>query len=431
MGHSLGLAAYLALAERGKGYAVRQGGRAKATEALTDQRLAEHLGDIATPRPLGTLIWFHSQNVSQSLAILELVRRLEDMDEDLRFLFTTDSMDSADLIESRMPARALHQYAPPEARPIIRAFLAHWKPDLAVWTDCELRPALVFETHAAGIPLLLLNARMGRATYLKWRWFPGVARSLLTRFEHALAQDDQTAYYLKRLGYPAKQIAVTGPLKEGSAALPHDEGERTRFAARLAGRPVWLAALTHEHEEKLVAAAHQQAARSAQRLLLIIAPQQPWRGLDIAEKLAAEGWEVAIRSKGQMPEAATQIYIADIPGEMGLWYRIAPVSFVGGSLVEGGGHNPFEPAALGSAVIHGPHIEKVADIYARLAEAGAAVEVKSVADLVKAVGRVLAPDRAAAMAHAAWEVSSRGAEVTDRALDLLQGYLPDADYRVA
>ncbi len=424
MGHSLGLALYLAFSERATGYATRRLEERKVQGKEDTSRIKERLGAASKSRPDGLLVWFHAASVGESLSILELVRRLGDQRPDLHFLITTGTVTSANLMAGRLPDSAVHQYVPVDIRPFVRQFLAHWKPDLAVWTESEIWPALMFEADAAHIPMVLINARISKTTNEGWRWFPGFAKSLLRRFSFVLAQDDVTAKNLHRLGLPRDRIEVTGTLKEGSAALPHDEAERTRFANSLSGRPVWLAASTHPGEEDIVAKAHRQAARAAQRLLLIIAPRHPERGPEIARKLRADGWDIAVRSKGEVPDASTQIYLADTLGEMGLWYRIAPVSFLGGSLVDIGGHNPFEPAALGSAIIHGPHVHKVADIYERLAEVGATVEVKTTDDLVKAVGRVLSPDKAAAMAHAAWEISSSGAEVTDRALELLVSYLP-------
>ena len=423
---SLGLAAYLAFSERASGIAERKLARRSAEGKEDAARLQERLGEAGQPRPEGLLVWFHAASVGESLSILELVRRLGDARPDLHFLITTGTVTSAALVAGRMPENGRHQYVPLDVGPWVRRFLDHWRPDLAVWTESELWPRLIVETHRRAIPMLLINARISRNSHENWRWFPAFARALLRRFRFVLAQDAETARNLRRLGLPKGRIEVTGTLKEGSAALPCDEAERAAFARRLAGRPVWLAASTHPGEEALVARAHRTAARAAQRLLLIIAPRHPERGPEIAERLRAEGWRVAVRSQGEPLEPDTEIYLADTLGEMGLWYRIAPVSFLGGSLVEIGGHNPFEPAALGSAIIHGPHVHKVADIYARLSEAGATVEVKSAEALADAVGRVLSPDKAAAMAHAAWEVSSSGAEVTDRALELLLSYLPGA-----
>jgi len=424
MGRSIGLAAYLAFSERAIGFAERRLKKRLANGKEDPERIGERFGKTAAVRPDGLLVWFHAASVGESLSILELIKRLGDLRKDLNFLITTGTVTSAAMVAARLPDNALHQFVPVDARPSVRGFLSHWKPDLAIWTESELWPALMHETHATGVPMLLINARISRPTHDAWRWFPGFAKSLLRRFDFVLAQDRQTAQYLKRLGLPANKIEVTGTLKEGSAALPCDEAARARFAAQLGGRPVWLAASTHPGEEEMAARAHRKASRSVQRLLLIIAPRHPERGPEIAQLLADDGWDIAVRSKGQAPDQNTQIYLADTLGEMGLWYRMAPVSFLGGSLVDIGGHNPFEPAALGSAIIHGPYVQKVADIYQRLADAGAVVEVKSTGELARAVCTILSPDVAASMAHAAWEVSSSGAEVTDRALDVLQDFLP-------
>ena len=143
--------------------------------------------------------------------------------------------------------------------------------------------------------------------------------------------------------------------------------------------------------------------------------------------LRERGWNVSIRSEGDAVEPSTQIYLADTMGEMGLWYRLAPVTFLGGSLVEIGGHNPFEPAALGSAILHGPHVASAAETYARLGEANGALQVTSAAELAHAIVDLLEPQRAAELAHAAWEVTSSGAGATDRALALITQAIDDVE----
>jgi 3-deoxy-D-manno-octulosonic-acid transferase len=160
-------------------------------------------------------------------------------------------------------------------------------------------------------------------------------------------------------------------------------------------------------------------------LILIIAPRHPDRGPEIAERLRNDGWRVDLRSAGDEPNSETDIYVADTLGEMGLWYRLAPVSFVGGSLVDIGGHNPFEPAALGSAILHGPYIHSAQETYDVLTSAGAARQTATPRELAEAVIDLLEPQTAAKMAHAAWEVSSYGAEATDNALAILQDILDE------
>ena len=421
-----GLAAYLALAGRAEGYARR-----KLAERLTrgkehPERHPERLGIASQPRPGGRLVWFHAASVGEALSLLELLRRLVEAEPGVTVLLTTGTVTSAEVREGRLPSGCIHQFAPLDARAAVRRFLDHWQPDLAVWTESEFWPALMWETGRRKVPMLLVNARMSRRAHRGWRWIPGTAGALLRMFDRVLAQDEDTARRLRRLGVPRWRLAVAGTLKEGAAALPCNEAERSALALLLGRRPVWLAASTHEGEEALALRAHRQAARSAQRLMLILAPRHPDRGDAVEALIRAEGLRLRRRSRGERPEDDTEVFLADTLGEMGLWYRLAPVSFLGGSLVAVGGHNPFEPAALGSAILHGPHVENFADIYGRLAAAGATVVVADGAALAQALPEVLAADRAAAMAHAAWETASSGAEVTDRTLETIRAALADA-----
>jgi 3-deoxy-D-manno-octulosonic-acid transferase len=211
-----------------------------------------------------------------------------------------------------------------------------------------------------------------------------------------------------------------GTLKEGSAPLPDSETERVQFTSAWGHRPTWLAASTHPGEEELIAEAHDAVRKSVIGLGLILAPRHPERGDAITNTLRNGGWLVAQRSKDDPIVPETQIYVADTLGEMGIWFRASPVSFIGGSLVPIGGHNPFEPAALGSAIIHGPHVDNFRDIYTRLADADACVRVEDAHSLARSLSRVLAPDEAARIATAAWETCSDGAEVTDRVIKVLE-----------
>lgn len=176
-------------------------------------------------------------------------------------------------------------------------------------------------------------------------------------------------------------------------------------------------------ELEQVSAAHRQASRRAHRLLLILVPALASDAPEMAMRLRDDGFVVACRSEGDEPDEATQIYLADGTAEMGLWYRLAPFSFMGGTLEGAGGRHPFEPAGLGSAVLHGPNTAGHAPFYQRLASAGASRAVRSAADLGNAVEVLLAPDKAAAMAHAAWDVTSSGAEVTNRVVELIRARL--------
>ncbi len=426
MAFAPGLILYLALSRRAAGLAGRVLNRRLAAGKEHATRIGERRGEPGRPRPEGRLIWFHAASVGEVLSILELIRRLAGDDPDLNFLITSGTVTSAQAVASRLPDRSVHQFIPLDVVPFVRRFLDHWRPDLAVWTESELRPALIVETHARGVPMVLVNARLSDRSYRRWWLMPWTASALLNRFAVIHAQDGVTSYNMRRLGLNPDRIEVTGTLKEGSSALPFDEPERADLAQAIGRRGTWLAASTHAGEEELAADAHREILRRAPRMLMILVPRHPERGRDIADILRLAGWRVALRSADEPLQPDTEIYVADTLGEMGLWYRIAPISLVCGSLVPVGGHNPFEPAALGSAILHGPHVANFRDIYERLAAADAAMLVRKPDEITAAVTALLAPDRVAAMAHAAWEVCSSGARVTDRALEMLQNQLDEA-----
>ncbi len=420
MGFSPALSLYLALSERWTKL-VENTLKNRLNHGKEDpERMNERRGQPTRPRPDGPLIWIHAASVGESLSTLEVLRQIGETRPEITFMVTTGSRTSAALMSVRLSKNAFHQFVPVDVRPYIRSFLDYWKPDLAIWTESEFWPALMHETGKAGIPMMLLNARMSQASHRKWRWNRGMIKALLSNFQPALAQDADSERHLRQLGMPADRIEVTGFLKEGALVLPHDENQRKQMASLIGTRPVWFAASTHAGEDEIVSAAHKIAQRATHRLLLILAPRHPDRADDIEKMLQDQGWEVARRSKGQEPNGDTQIYLVDTMGEMGLWYRLAPTSLVCGSLIDGiGGHNPFEPAALGSAILHGPHPHNFQDIYDRLAEADAAIQVGTPEEIAAQIIDLLSPEKAATLAHAAWEVSSRGAAVTSRAVKVI------------
>ena len=318
-----------------------------------------------------------------------MLRRLQQARPELTCLVTTVTVTSAQFLAERLPERCIHQFAPVDVLPWVRRFLDHWRPDVAVWTESELWPAMLGEAHARGIPMLLINARISARSFRRWRAMrrhgAGAAGALRP---HPRPGRRSPPSSCGALGADPDRLTVEGSLKEGAAPLPYDEAERVRIARAFAGRPVWLAASTHPGEEEIVARrALTRARRALPMLALILAPRHPARGDALAEMLRGRGLQVAQRSKGEAIGADTDVYLADTLGEMGLWYRIASVSFVGGSLVDIGGHNPFEPALLGSAILYGPHVRNFLDGYRRLAAADAAVLVRNGDRALRGAGR--------------------------------------------
>jgi len=367
-------------------------------------------------RPVGRLIWLHAPQ-ADAAAMAQLARRLQAVSDHAVLLSCANP-------PAPLPGVILQP--PPGDSPVeARAFLDHWQPDIAVMAGGELRPLMAHEGQARGIPLVLVNARAPRFLAGRDGWYPGLMRASLRGFSQIWAEDARAAHACRSAGAGADQLSITGRMEEGSHALPCTEAERADLARLLGTRPVWLASDLPQAEEDAVIAAHHAALRLSHRLLLIVVPEDASRAAELARRMEqAEGWQVARRSIEQQPEPETEVYIADVAAEYGLWYRLAPITYLGGSLAGTGClRDPFEAAALGTAIIHGPRPGAFSDTFGRLGVARATRAVASSADLAEAVGDLLSPDRAAHLAQAAWGVASDGVEVTDRLLALIDKQL--------
>lgn len=368
---------------------------------LTGRREAVGEGAFA-PRPEGRLIWLHAPREGALQGLMHLANKLAEED------------GIATLVTG--PREAGLMPAPADQPVDARAFLGHWKPDAIVLADGEIRPALLFEAEARGIPAMVVDGREPSLVRGRDGWFPGLMRGAVQSLRHVFALDEAAAQSYRKAG--SAQVDVLGRMEAVSAALACHEGERAALAELLKARPIWLAAAVPQAEEAAVIAAHRAALRLSHRLLMILVPEQPARAEALAAELEAqEGWIVARRAVDEEPDSETAVYLPDSAEEYGLWYRLAPVTYIGGSLAgEGALRNPLEPAALGSAIIYGPRPGPYGTVFGRLGAARAARAVGSASDLAEALGDLLAPDRAALAAQAAWTVASDGAEVTEKVL---------------
>ncbi len=381
-------------------------------------RLAERYGQGAD-RPPGRLLWLHAASVGETMSVLPLMEALAARDPALRFLVTTGTVTSATLLAQRLPAglgaRVAHRFVPLDVPRWVARFLDGWRPDTAVFVESELWPNLIAGTAARGIPMALVNARMSARAAGRWRRTPGFARRVLSAFTLVLAQTEADAARLRALG--AAGATSPGNLKFAAPPLPADSAELARLQALVGDRPAWVAASTHPGEEALVIAAHRRLVAAHPRLLTIIVPRHPDRGAEVAA--LGEGIALARRGAGQDPDGATQLLVADTLGELGLWYRLAQVAFVGGSLVAHGGQNPLEPARLGCPVLVGPHTWNFAEILDRLAAAGGLARIDPGPDpaaaLAEAVAAMLTnPGGRLAQASAAASIAADQAGLPDR-----------------
>ncbi|MDR0809210.1 MAG: 3-deoxy-D-manno-octulosonic acid transferase [Gemmobacter sp.] len=367
-------------------------------------------------RPAGRLVWLHAPGSGQARPLLELARRIR-VESGHPVLLTAPQMPAL------LPEGVIWQSPPGETAADARGFLQHWRPDAVLFSGGELRPAMLALASERKLPMALVEAGAPHLPSGRDGWFPGLLKATLAKVDTILAVDESAARALRKAG-AGHRIIMTGRMEEPSPVLPANEAERAALARQFATRPVWLAAALPEAEEAAVIAAHRAALRLAHRLLLIVVPADPGRAVPLAARMeAGEGWRVAQRSADEEPEAETEVFITDA-NEMGLWYRLAPICFLGGSLFgEGCLLDPMEAAALGAALIHGPRPGAHGAAVGRVGAARAARSVASAADLAEALSELLAPDRAARLAQAAWGVTSEGVEVTDRVIVLLRHML--------
>lgn len=349
-------------------------------------RLGERYGRASRERPAGRLVWLHAASVGETIAVLPLIRKLRA--EKLGVLLTTVTVTSARIAAERLPAGAIHQFAPIDCKPWTEAFLDHWRPDLAIFVESEMWPQAIMSLAARSIPLVIANARMSDRSFRGWKRYRAVVGAMFSRVTLCLAQTARDGERYAALGAP--RVVVTGNLKFDSPPLHATPEAVAALKAAIGARPVWMAASTHPGEDEIVAGAHRLLAAQHPGLLTVIVPRHPERGPDIAASLSAFGLKVARRKAEEPLSPEVEVYVADTLGELGLFYRVVPVAFIGGSLVKHGGQNPIEPIGLGAAVLHGPHVHNFAEVYAALdAVAAAPRRVADPATLAEEVSRLL------------------------------------------
>ena len=384
------------------------------------ERVSERRGMSADIRPSGPLVWIHGASVGEVLAAAALIEKLRALN--LRILVTSGTVTSAAIVAKRFPPDVIHQYVPYDSPRYVARFLDHWRPSLALFIESDLWPNLILSSAARRLPMVLINGRMSHRSFPRWRRVSGTISALLGRFDICLAQSQVDAERFSALG--SRNVLTTGNLKLDVPAPPADPAKLEKLMAVTRGRPIVLAASTHPGEEELLADAHRTLAGYFPQLLTVIVPRHPNRGELVARTIGATGLNVALRSREELPTAVTDIYVADTMGELGLFYRLAPIVFMGGSLVEHGGQNPIEAVKLGASIVHGPHVFNFTDVYEALDAAGGARRADSPDALMKQLGRLLSDPKAreASLVAAEHVVEQLGGAL-ERTLSALEPYL--------
>jgi len=384
-------------------------------------RLAERRGHASVKRPNKPLVWLHGASVGETVTLLPLIAKLQK--RGFAVLVTSGTVTSAKLMAARLPGGVIHQYIPLDVPRYMRRFMEHWRPDLCLICESEIWPNLLIEAQRRDIPVVMVNGRMSERSFARRYKMPNTSRFLLSCFEACLAQSQGDAERLAQLGAP--RVSVAGNLKFDVPAPPADHDTLAILDGQTTGRPVWIAASTHPGEDELVLAAHLAIKPYLPKLLTIIAPRHPQRGPEVEALAEANDVAVSRRAAGGSPERNVDLYVADTVNELGLFYRLSQVAFLGGSLVEGiGGHNPIEPAKLGCALLHGPHVHNAVEIFAAFDRDGGSREVADAQALAGAVHRWLNnPAEARQAARAAAQTATELGGALNRTLHAIEPLL--------
>jgi 3-deoxy-D-manno-octulosonic-acid transferase len=394
------------------------------------KRWTEKTGKASLPRPKGTLIWLHAASVGEVQSSLILIDKLLETSPDLHILVTSGTVTSAAMLAEKLPERTFHQYAPLDHPAWITQFLDYWRPDLAIRIESELWPNILLMLKERGIPSLLINARLSASSFNKWKKFKKSAAEMLGTFDLILCQTKKDADYYRDLGADASGLYVTGNLKYSAQPLPCDPTRLKSMKSRFEERPGWIYASTHYDEESLAAHVHERLKKDIPDLLTVIVPRHPERGDEIEASLSRfPSLKILRRGADKIPPRAdTDIYLADTLGELGLFYRLAPIACIGRSFSAdgGGGHNPLEPAQLGAAVLHGPHVQNLQALYDDMKEEDAAIALRSEDDLYRALKKLLTDPAALKEARTkAKDFAKAQTGIIDIVLDHLQPFLPN------
>lgn len=385
-------------------------------------RLTERQGISSLPRTEGPLIWLHAASVGETQSLLKLIHLIASQMPDTQILVTSITVTASDFLASRLPKQAFHQYLPVDHPAWVRRFVNYWRPDVVLWAESELWPNTLAALKKRHTPVALLNARLSEKSFKRWSKIKNTAEAMLSSFAIIMCQTEKDKEYFSSLG--GRSLVVTDNIKHSADPLPCDTNNLARLQTAIASRPLWLFASTHDGEEEIALRVHQNLLAKFPDLLTIIAPRHPSRRQEILEKIGNQGIQVTSRTAEHLlPSPETGIYLADTLGEMGLLLRVSPITCMGRSLSRdgGGGHNPLEPALLRSAVLHGPHVQNLQDIYDTMAQSGACQIVHNEDELAGTLGNLLThPDQLIKLQETGYNFAQSKSEILDHILEELE-----------
>lgn len=388
------------------------------------KRWSERLGIFTAPKLNGGIV-IHAVSVGEVNAASPLIRGLSERFPDLPLVVTTFTPTGSERVQSLYGDRLFHVYAPFDLPGSVTRFYNRIQPKMLVIMETEIWPNLYHGAARRGIPVIIANARVSEKSVRGYRWFPRLVRKALASVSKIAAQSETDAARLILCGAEHERIEVVGSLKF-DVSMPASHTEQGEFIRQGwgASRPVWIAASTHEGDDKPVFDAHQIVLKKFPDALLLIVPRHPERFGRVYSMARSYGYETALRSENGRCDENTQCFVIDTMGELLLFCAASDVAFVGGSIAPAGGHNVLEPAALGRPVIMGPHMFNFEEIAARMLAIGAAVQVKNTAELADSVCELFRDaDKRDRMGQAGLRLIDEGRGALARTLDIVAEYI--------
>ena len=327
-------------------------------------------------------IWLHGSSVGEILSVIPIIKELEKNKKINKILLSSSTTSSALIFSKYKFKKTTHIYFPIDTNYLTNKFINYWNPKVAIFIDSEIWPNMFKNLEKNNIPIVLINGRITKKSFMRWMKFPSFAIKIFKKISLALPQNTETLKYLKILG--VKKIKFVGNLKYfGQSKKFLDKSTKLKFKNRL----IFCAASTHYNEELFIGKLHKELKSKYKNLLTIIIPRHVNRSNSIINELESVNLNTVTRSSRQKISKTTDIYIVDTYGEATKFYELSKVTFLGGSLIKHGGQNPLEPARLGNYILHGPNIQNFKEVYRMLSKLNVSKKANNINNMKKIIDR--------------------------------------------
>ncbi len=341
-------------------------------------RFKEKYGFFSKNNELSETIWIHGASVGEILSIIPIVKRLEEDKKIKRILVTSSTISSSHILSKFKFKKTVHQFYPFDLNFLTKHFVNHWKPKLAIFVDSEIWPNMFKNLHKRNIPIILLNARITKKSFNRWKFLPNFSKKIFEKITLALPQNMETKKYLKLLG--TKNIKLVGNLKF-FGGTQKDNKKNLILKKKFLKRIIFCAASTHRTEELFIGKVHKELKSEIKNLITIIIPRHINRKKEILNELNNIGLNSQLHTSSKKLNKDTDIYIVDTYGETAKFYSLSKLTFLGGSLIPHGGQNPLESAREGNYILYGPHIENFKEVYKILEKLKITTRVNSIKNM--------------------------------------------------